>query len=631
MSATTAIVERNDAVRTHASTEIPDDTHAALFVWGFWALLTAQALFCLYLYGCKTPYLEDWHFIAPITGQRQPTWSWFWEQAGGDHRIPVLRALFYLDFKLLGIDVRPILYLNLALFVVLAAGMIWAARRVRGVTTFSDAFFPILLLTTGHAEVLMFAQTYVYIATTFLAGAILIIQMACGPRLKPGPALAAGLCLVFLPLTYSGGVAFAPFLGLWMAYTGYHLLKSSDPVDRRAGYICLLSTLAAFLIVAGYVTGYHRHRIDYQEDVTSVRIGPVEVVKTILKFLAISLGPWARRPAYPFSAILVVAMLLVCAACLATSLRRREPGRRSTAVGLSLYLMAYLVLALAMGVARASWGRDSLLYPRFAVVSAPLMFGVYFIWECCGPARWIGLGRMILFTIVACNLSLSNNIGAESTWRKEESLQFERGVRNGVSIPRLVSKYARATNHHQDELEAWLKDLRNSKIGNYRFLPPDPKFREIRLRLTPVAVHNVQWDGRAGRATGERPFLVFDLEKPEFVCGLRIRYSSTNEEGFNPYFEVFMHEPERPPGLGIDKYMQRNLPTGREIDVPVWIYKTIDRIRVHPDKRPCDFTISEIVLLLPDSDSERIPSDEYASEKAREKHDDFADPSDLRY
>ncbi len=127
------------------------------------------------------------------------------------------------------------------------------------------------------------------------------------------------------------------------------------------------------------------------------------------------------------------------------------------------------------------------------------------------------------------------------------------------------------------------------QVENYRYLPPDPKFKEVRLRLTPAAVRNVKWDGKTGRATGRRPFLVFDFEKPEFVCGLRIRYSSTNEQGLNPYFEVFMHEPYRPPGLGIDRYMQRTLPAGTEVDVPIWIYKTIDRIRVHPDKRPCDF------------------------------------------
>jgi hypothetical protein len=415
-----------------------------------------------------------------------------------------------------------------------------------------------------------------------------------------------------------------------MVYTGYRLARSSVPVERRTGYICLLSALAASLVVAAYITGYKRSRIDIDDNVTSVGVGPVEVLKTTLKFLAMSLGPAARRPAYPVSGLVVVALILVCAACLMTSLLRRDPARRTTAVGLSLYMMAYLLSALAIGVSRTAYGTNYLFYPRFAAVSVPLMFGVYFVWECCGPSRWIGLGRMILFTMVACNLPLNNIIGAEPTWRKAESLRFEQDVRDGVSIPRLVSKYGGATNHDHGKLEAWLTHLRNSKIGNYRYLPADPKFKEVRLRLTPTAVRNVTWDGRAGRATGKRPFLVFDLEKPEFVCGLRIRYSSTNEQGFYPYFEVFMHEPQRPPGLGLDRYWQGSIPTGKEVDVPIWIYKTIDRIRIHPDKRPCDFTIAEIVLLLPDSDSERIPNDENTREAANAKRDDFADPFEYK-
>ena len=34
----------------------------------------------------------------------------------------------------------------------------------------------------------------------------------------------------------------------------------------------------------------------------------------------------------------------------------------------------------------------------------------------------------------------------------------------------------------------------------------------------------------------------------------------------------------------------------------VWICDTLDQIRIYPDKRPCDFSISEVTLLLPESD-----------------------------
>ena len=50
---------------------------------------------------------------------------------------------------------------------------------------------------------------------------------------------------------------------------------------------------------------------------------------------------------------------------------------------------------------------------------------------------------MVLFTMVASNLPLNNMIAPEAAWRTEETLQFERDLRHGgISIPRLVSKYA---------------------------------------------------------------------------------------------------------------------------------------------------------------------------------------------
>ncbi len=110
--------------------------------------------------------------------------------------------------------------------------------------------------------------------------------------------------------------------------------------------------------------------------------------KMTLKFLAMSLGPWARRPAYPASAVLVVAMPpLARGSPGAPSLKRREPGRRA-AVGLSLYLMAQPSTAPALSVSRFV-GPSHSFYPRFAAVSGALMLGVL----CLGVLRTFPMDR----------------------------------------------------------------------------------------------------------------------------------------------------------------------------------------------------------------------------------------------
>ncbi len=213
---------------------------------------------------------------------------------------------------LLGIDVRPILYLDLALFVVLAAGLIWAARRVRGVTSFTDAFFPILPpdhRSGGGAHVGL--QTYVYGRHQHVSGGS-VPDHPDGVRGRgsyPTCTLAAGsLPDVLLPLTYGGGVAVCTFLlGLWMAYTGYQFAQvERPPWTGGPGTSASCQRSAALLgrrRLCDRVSQASHRLSDDRRDVGSGS-APVEVLKTILKFLAMSLGPAARaRPAYPFSAI----------------------------------------------------------------------------------------------------------------------------------------------------------------------------------------------------------------------------------------------------------------------------------------------------------------------------------------
>jgi len=45
------------------------------------------------------------------------------------------------------------------------------------------------------------------------------------------------------------------------------------------------------------------------------------------------------------------------------------------------------------------------------------------------------------------------------------------------------------------------------------------------------------------------------------------------------------------------------------VDVPIWFFDTIDQIQIHPDKRPCDFSIFSVTLLLPERDRDRPASE----------------------
>ena len=157
-----------------------------------------------------------------------------------------------------------------------------------------------------------------------------------------------------------------------------------------------------------------------------------------------------------------------------------------------------------------------------------------------------------------------------------------------------------------------MKDLRDLKIGDFRYLPPDPTFRESRLALEPTETHNLTWNGADGRVTARQPYLTFALKKPTYLCGLRIKYSNQNNGGYIPYFQVRWRDSRRGEKFADHWYHHSQLPVNvREREIPVWIYATVNEIQIIPDIRPCDFSISEVMLLLPDS--EASPSQEPAT------------------
>src|SRR5262249_6455389 len=148
------------------------------------------------------------------------------------------------------------IYLDLMCCVLLSAGLIWAARHVRGTTEYADAFFPLVMLHLGHGEMFLWAGTVSYVLTTFCVVLFLLIQVVT--RWRPGPlaALGSGICVTLLPLLYGGGVAYTPILAGSLLYMGCRLVQAQEPRQRVSGGICLVFALLGFLLVAAYVQGY---------------------------------------------------------------------------------------------------------------------------------------------------------------------------------------------------------------------------------------------------------------------------------------------------------------------------------------------------------------------------------------
>ncbi len=412
--------------------------YAGHFVWIFWEALFVLALNWVYQYGSRIPLMEDWFYIEFLTGKVQLSFNSLWSQGGwGEHRSPLPGLLFFWELKLFGPNMLPVLYLELMICGVLSAGLIWAARQVRGRTEYADAFFPVLLLHFGHAETFLWSGTLAYVMTTFFVGCFLIIQVVT--RWRPGPlaALASGTCLVLLPLCYGGGCAYTPFLALSLGYSGCRLLRSRERGGRLAGGLCLLFALLAVLLVAAYLNGYKGATYDTTGEDPAPPLTTALVAESTLKFLAAGFGPAVRPPAYPLSGFITAGLLLVALGCLGgialSAIVRRT---RICPLGLGLnYLAACFGISLAAGYSRATYWNWYLFGSRYAIASVPTLLCVYFIWEFCGPAALKAPGRMVLFSIALSALSLNCWLGLHDfATRSEEHFKFERDVR-GPGFP----------------------------------------------------------------------------------------------------------------------------------------------------------------------------------------------------
>jgi hypothetical protein len=258
-----------------------------------------------------------------------------------------------------------------------------------------------------------------------------------------------------------------------------------------------------------------------------------------------------------------------------------------------------------------TWAEEQLFSPRYAGAAAPVLLAIYFIWESSGPASVRLAGRTLLFTIVTSALLLNWIEGLKYIKdRAALASGFVSDVKAGLPIPHLVAKYSGATYHLHEILESYLESLRGAGIGDFAHLPASPSFREVRLPLQPSRRRNIEWNGSGGRVIGPRAYVRFDLRSPTFVAGIRIKYSSKNQENLNPIFRVWLGCGKAEDESYFVHYIHRDLPrNGEVVEVPIWLYRELRWIRIQPDKRPCDFTLPEIILRIPESESERRESD----------------------
>jgi hypothetical protein len=564
---------------------------AELFVFSLLVAAFVTALVLLWKYAVNIPALEDWEMVPYLTGHTRVTRSVLWQQAG-EHRRPLMLTVHLALLKLTGGHFQAPMYFSVISMAGLAAAMIGVARRLRGWTTYSDAFFPLVLLNLQFLPRATYrGEQIFYLLPTMVAATILLIIVLKGVRLTIGTAFLAGTCLILLPLCSAPGLAYIPFLALWFGYSGVVAWRAQEPQGKRTALLIWTLMASALLLVCFYFVNFQRVSIVAHSPNLWVTL------RTAVRFLTGGFGSGAAAPIWPYSGVVMVVLLIIGVATLCSVfLWPGEEQDRSRALALLMFLGAVFTLALAIGWGRGGHG-DFLEVIEYSSLAVPVLCTLCFVFMIHKRPKVGSLLQFGLLALIAIAIPFNFQAGLADARTHHAAMQsFERDLRNGPPMYELMGRYA--SPHFQIGAHKWISDmmlqLHGAGVEPFAHMKGDPVMREVRIPLTPADLKEIKWADGKGHGIGEQSYLMFALPRPMYVAAIRMRWTHSNHQ--TTFFRAFWRRSDT---SDFPEKYQYYWSFGLEDPMMIYIADTIDQIRIYPDVKPVDFTISEIVLLVP--------------------------------
>ena len=566
---------------------------ARFFVNATWLAMISAAVVLVVRYGVEVPLWDDFALVPVLLGEQPLTVEWLWEQHN-EHRIAFSKLVLLGAYRLSGFDFRAGMFLSVAALGMLAWGLIKVARGVRGATSYSDAFFPIVLLNWGlHADLLWSIQ-FTNVLPVALASFLLLLIVARPTRPGLVRTVLAAVLLGLLPFNGAPALAFVPPFCVWFLALAASHWRRREPGGKVSALVVLGLMTPALAFTLLYFRGYlapSHHAI--QGDIAGA-------LRTSIQFLGIGFGPSASV-LWPWSGLVAVALFLSSLVLIARVLTRQSEERLRS-LGILCFLAANGVLAAGVGWGRAAAGELAGFQDRYVAISAP--------WLCIGSLAWGLYGTTTARRLIPMCLLLAASVllwpNTRSGLENAEAGQAQakalaRDVHSGVPIYLILKRYTPFLYPSQDGLADLLRMLRRARIEPFTHLRDDPPFREVRISPVPSSLVQATWDGETAHVTNVDPYLIYDLPERRDVCGIRLRYSHANRHGGPAHFKMSWSQDGRADVPSNQRYGNWTLPTGDDRETTVWVGDKVKRIRIQPDNQVCRFRVLELVLLVPES------------------------------
>jgi len=568
------------------------DWPECVFVAGIWLVMTAAALGCVLKYGSVVPFFDDWAHVPVLASRERPPPEWLWAQQN-EHRFPVSKAIMWATWRASGGDPRLGMLVTVSLLAATSLVLVVAVRRMRGRTSFADAFFPLLLLHWGHAHhFIMFIQVF-FVSAVCLYCLVLAYLASARARESVWATLGAAICLLLLPLHGAMGVAYTPCLALAWGYLGWRGLRGGNAVARRNGLFMLAAAVGACLVAGLYMLGYHG--ITHQQP---LQTNPISMVVAAVECASTSLGALGIR-AWPLSGIGIAGLTAMTLAVLAAAWRKR-PEDRDRLVALLLALGAAWLLAAMIGFGRGVHGANA---GRYSLLTLPILATTYVIWALYGSAALGRLVQMGLFAAMCAFSTYHVSLGLEEAKeRRQATERMAADIEAGIPMTGLVGRQMPYWCWAEEPLRSGLTALHDARVGIFARIQADPPMEVQPLTPEPSSTYAMTVRGNVYSGSGRDASLTFSLDRPRLVYAIRLQFGMDNDdESHLGRFQMLLPTEGNNPWQPCEttEYLLK-LRTGPKVRTHTfWVNRTIDRFHLRPDDGPFTLRLEAITLLAP--------------------------------
>jgi hypothetical protein len=575
-------------------------------------------------YGSALPLQDDWEGITPAFTGNTPFLDYL-RTVEADHWQPLAKLVSCGLVKAAGFDFRVGMYFQVLTLAALAAAMISAAGRLRGWTTYADAFFPLVLLNApAHRLSFMWCWQITFLLPVLAAGVVLVL-IAFNRTPSPRSAIVTGICLLLLPLMENAAQAYIPSLVVWLGYTLLLWWLALDSSGGRFGAflrrplkeVCLPSARTASKVWWNslWVLGLTALALvlfwSVKADLSAYHATLWDILIAGTQLLSLAFGPdlagW-----WPWTGVIVLGLSLASVVAVVVVWLRR-PRERFRAVGFFLFLGATAALALGFGIARGGSGERPGLMPHYTYLPLPWLCCLYFVWVAVAgrAGQFLQLG-LTAFMAVAIGLSIPPAL-EDAGYRHGAMATMERDIAAGVPADLLAERhcYYHLTgelvigDRVQDEefFADQVRGLHRLGARPLRRLAAAPVYQEVVLPPEPSASYAMTQEEGVWRGTTDDAWLDFKLPKPQRVYAIRVHLPLNRELSGEIPIRLSWRAPGRqdyaeaePPPSQWQLVLMRNEPPAEQT-VTFWINAEVADFRIRPAWLSCPFQITNLELL----------------------------------